>query len=173
MLWLSIRLLRRFEIWITFGCNSVDHKQLQGQQVVLHLSSDKSIFLGFLSVGVDWCTLLDHLIFMIEELSFVYKDDSIEKEAVSRKILHEMLTVMLDIRCSIHKTFNEQLSQYKKDILGNDSAGYTDNPWGFELRAWNPSGGRKTLTELTRCCVGCWMHTLRQCLLVNQWEAWI
>ena len=56
---------------------------------------------------------------MIDELSSVYEDDPNEKEAVSRKILHKMFAVMSD-RCSVNKAFNQQLSDYTKNVLGND-----------------------------------------------------
>ena len=96
---------------------SRDQKHFIGKQ--LTLDSGYTMSVGFTPVVVENATsLLDNVISMLDELSDIYaEENSTEKQSVFRTLLGKMFATMSD-RCSVNKSFNVKLSEYKKEHLG-------------------------------------------------------
>ena len=99
---------------------SRDTKKIIGQQVTL--DNGKSLPAGFSPVAVeDISTLLENVISMMDELSYVY--DEANREAIYKTMIDKMFATMSD-RSSVNKKFNEDLNKHRNDI-SNSSSGLT------------------------------------------------
>ena len=96
---------------------SRDSKKIVGQQVTL--DNGKSLSAGFSPVAVeDSSTLLENVISMMDELSYVYDEEN--REAVYKIMIDKMFSTMSD-RSSVNKKFNEDLNKHRKDISDSSS----------------------------------------------------
>ena len=96
---------------------SRDSKKIIGQQVTLN--NGKSLSAGFSPVAVeDSSTLLENVISMMDELSYVYDEEN--REAVYKIMIDKMFSTMSD-RSSVNKKFNEDLNKHRKDISDSSS----------------------------------------------------
>ena len=96
---------------------SRDGKKIVGQQVTL--DSGETLSGGFSNVAVeDSTTLLDNVISMLEELSWLADEDKIDE--IHKEMLGKMFAVMSD-RSSVNKSFNIKLNEYRESLLKEDS----------------------------------------------------
>merc|ERR1712002_1355794 len=74
---------------------------------------------GFSNVAVeDSTTLLDNVISMLEELSWLADEDKMDE--IHKEMLGKMFAVMSD-RSSVNKSFNTKLNEYRESLLQEDS----------------------------------------------------
>ena len=106
------------EGWTLHGDGtSRDGKKIVGQQVTL--DSGETLSGGFSNVAVeDSTTLLDNVISMLEELSWLADEDKMNE--IHKEMLGKMFAVMSD-RSSVNKSFNTKLNEYRESLLQEDS----------------------------------------------------
>lgn len=102
---------------------SRDSKKILGQQVTL--DNGQSLSAGFSPVaGENSSTLLDNVISMMDELSYIYDEENCVD--VCKTMISKMFATMSD-RSSVNKKFNEELRKHKQDIAKPDSTGSNNN----------------------------------------------